>query len=73
MLKNVKNLYAAITNKTELIHLLASEFNLSANYIRVEWFSKNEIKEQYLPRIVEILQNTIKQQIENQKEILKNN
>ena len=63
MNKNIKHLFNQIENKKEFILLLSNEFKVKPNSIRNNWFSSYySIPEKHESRVVEILQQTIRQQ-----------
>ena len=60
---NIKHLFDQIDNKLDLISLLSNEFKVKPNSIRNNWFSSYySIPEKHESRVVEILQQTIRQQ-----------
>ena len=63
MNQNIKQLYNQIDNKFDFILLLSKEFKVKPNSIRNNWFSSYySIPEKHESRVVEILQQTIRQQ-----------
>ena len=63
MQENIKHLFNQIENKFERILLLSKEFKVKPNSIRNNWFSSYySIPEKHESRVVEILQQTIRQQ-----------
>lgn len=63
MQENIKQLFNQIENKFEFILLLSKEFKVKPNSIRNNWFSSYySIPEKHESRVVEILQQTIRQQ-----------
>jgi|TARA_R110002111_G_scaffold8225_2_gene30728 hypothetical protein len=63
MENNIKNLYDQIENKFDFILLLANEFKVKPNSVRTNWFATYySIPEKHEPRVIELLQNTIKSQ-----------
>ena len=60
---NIKQLFNQIENKFDFIILLSKEFKVKPNSIRNNWFSSYySIPEKHESRVVEILQQTIRQQ-----------
>jgi len=63
MKQNIKQLFNQIENKFDFILLLSKEFKVKPNSIRNNWFSSYySIPEKHESRVVEILQQTIRQQ-----------
>jgi hypothetical protein len=63
MQENIKHLFNKIDNKFDFIILLSKEFKVKPNSIRNNWFSSYySIPEKHESRVVEILQQTIRQQ-----------
>jgi len=63
MKQNIKELFNQIDNKFDFIILLSKEFKVKPNSIRNNWFSSYySIPEKHESRVVEILQQTIRQQ-----------
>ena len=63
MKQNIKELFNQIDNKFDFILLLSKEFKVKPNSIRTNWFSTYySIPEKHESRVVEILQQTIRQQ-----------
>ena len=63
MENNIKNLYDQIENKFDFILLLANEFKVKPSSVRTNWFATYySIPEKNKPRVIELLQNTIKSQ-----------
>jgi len=63
MQENIKQLFNQIDNKFDFIILLSKEFKVKPNSIRNNWFSSYySIPEKHESRVVEILQQTIRQQ-----------
>ena len=63
MQENIKHLFNQIENKFDFILLLSKEFKVKPNSIRNNWFSSYySIPEKHESRVVEILQQTIRQQ-----------
>jgi hypothetical protein len=63
MKQNIKELFNQIDNKFDFILLLSKEFKVKPNSIRNNWFSSYySIPEKHESRVVEILQQTIRQQ-----------
>ena len=63
MKQNIKQLFNQIENKFDFILLLSKEFKVKPNSIRNNWFSTYySIPEKHESRVVEILQQTIRQQ-----------
>ena len=63
MKQNIKELFNQIENKFDFIILLSKEFKVKPNSIRNNWFSSYySIPEKHESRVVEILQQTIRQQ-----------
>ena len=63
MNENIKELFDQIENKLDFINLLSNEFKTKPNSIRNNWFSSYySIPEKHEPRVIELLQNTIKSQ-----------
>ena len=63
MKQNIKELFNQIENKFDFILLLSKEFKVKPNSIRNNWFSSYySIPEKHESRVVEILQQTIRQQ-----------
>lgn len=63
MNQNIKQLFNQIENKKDFILLLSNEFKVKPNSIRTNWFSTYySIPEKHESRVVEILQQTIRQQ-----------
>lgn len=60
---NIKELYAQLNKKTQFIIDCANDLGKSPLSLRQHWFSKFwAIPEDYQDRVVELLQNTIKNQ-----------
>jgi len=63
MQENIKHLFNQIENKKPFILLLSNEFKVKPNSIRNNWFSSYySIPKKHESRVVEILQQTIRQQ-----------
>ena len=65
MIENIQNLFSELNNKTKFIKEAADDLNKSPNTLRHHWFSNSgfwSIPEEYQPRVVELLQNKIKEQ-----------
>jgi len=63
MKQNIKQLFNQIENKFDFIILLSKEFKVKPNSIRNNWFSSYySIPVKHESRVVEILQQTIRQQ-----------
>ena len=63
MNQNIKQLFNQIDNKFDFILLLSKEFKVKPNSIRNNWFAAYySIPKKHELRVLEILQNTIKQQ-----------
>jgi len=63
MQENIKHLFNQIENKFDFILLLSKEFKVKPNSIRNNWFAAYySIPQKHESRVLEILQNTIKQQ-----------
>ena len=63
MNQNIKQLFNQIDNKFDFILLLSKEFKVKPNSIRNNWFAAYySIPQKHELRVLEILQNTIKQQ-----------
>jgi len=63
MNQNIKQLFNQIDNKFDFIILLSNEFKVKPNSIRTNWFSTYySIPQKHESRVLEILQNTIRQQ-----------
>jgi len=58
---NIKNLYSKITNKKELILLVADHFNLNPRSIQCNWFSGfYQVPEKHQDKLIRIMQNFVK-------------
>ena len=63
MNQNIKQLFNQIDNKFDFILLLSNEFHVKPSSIRTNWFSTYySITQKHESRVLEILQNTIRQQ-----------
>ena len=63
MQENIKHLFNQIENKFDFILLLSKEFKVKPNSIRNNWFAAYySIPQKHESRVLEILQNTIRQQ-----------
>lgn len=63
MTDNIKNLFEQIDEKSNFIKLVAKEVGNTPLSIRTHWFSNFwAIPEKHQERVVELLQNTIKNQ-----------
>lgn len=63
MNQNIKELFNQIDNKFDFILLLSNEFHVKPSSIRTNWFSTYfSIPEKHKDRVLQLLQNTIKQQ-----------
>jgi hypothetical protein len=68
MIENIQELYSRIEHKTNFIKLAAKDLGRSPLTLRQHWFAHFwSIPEEYQPRVVELLQNTIKKQNEKAK------
>lgn len=64
-IKNIQDLYKQLNHKGDFIKLVADDFGLSPLYVKNFWFCKSgywSIPEKNQDRVVELLQNTIKNQ-----------
>ena len=60
---NIKQLFNQIENKFDFIILLSNEFKVKPNSIRTNWFATYySIPTKHEARVLELLQNTIRQQ-----------
>lgn len=60
---NIKTLWKLINNKTEFIKLVAKELDRSPNTIHNHWFARFwQVPVDKQDKVIELLQNTIKQQ-----------
>ena len=63
MIENIKELYQEVEKKTAFIKLVAEDLGLNPQYVRGHYFSSFwTIPEDRQQRVVELLQNTIKNQ-----------
>jgi len=65
MIENIKKLWKQIDNKTNFIVMAANDLDKSPNTLRHHWFSNSgfwSVPEEHQPRVIELLQNTIKEQ-----------
>ncbi len=68
MIENIQELYAQINHKTNFIKMAAKDLGKSPLTLRAHWFGLFwAIPEHHQPRVVELLQNTIKKQNEKAK------
>ncbi|WP_109438374.1 hypothetical protein [Aquimarina sp. AU119] len=71
MIDNIKNLYSQVYDKTAVINEVANELGLSPGSVRNNYLGRDfRIPEENQERVVTILQNTLKHQIESLKEAL---
>ncbi len=62
MIENIKTLFHQLDNKTDFILLASEDLGKSPNTLRHHWLSKSgfwRVPEEYQPRLVELLQNTL--------------
>lgn len=63
MIENIKNLYTQVDKKTKFIEMVADDLEKSPLTLRNHWFSAFwSIPDEHQERVVELLQNTIKNQ-----------
>jgi hypothetical protein len=63
MIENIQKLWKKLDNKTEFIKLVAEDLDRSPNTLHNHWFARFwQVPEEHQPRVVELLQNTIKNQ-----------
>ena len=59
---NIKNLYNQLNNKQKFVHDVADYYFKNYDHIKNRWFSKWKIPEKFQVKIIEMLQNQIKNQ-----------
>jgi uncharacterized protein (DUF1778 family) len=65
MIENIKTLYGQLDDKTTFIETVAKEVGKKVITVRTHWFCRYfAIPDEYQERVVELLQNTIKNQNE---------
>lgn len=68
MIENIKSLWQQIENKTKFMEMAAEDLGRSPLTLRQHWFAHFwSIPEEHQPRVVELLQNAIKEQNEKSK------
>lgn len=72
MIDNIKTLFARLINKNKslVFQALADEFKLNIVYVKQEYIWKGKIPEHRQARVLEVVQNTLKQQEAKTAEIL---
>lgn len=70
MKENIKNLVGQLEDRKAFVELVAAEFDRKPSTISTHWFAGFwSVPLEFEGRVVELLQNAIRQQIENAKEI----
>lgn len=71
MIENIKNLYHKVYDKTAVINEVAKELGLSPGSVRNNYLGRDfRVPEENQERVVTILQNTLRNQIETLKKTL---
>ncbi len=71
MTNNIKKMYSNIINKKKFIELVAKKLDKNPVSIKNHWFTGFfKIPEEEQEAVVELLQNTIKKQINKQQQLL---
>lgn len=64
LIDEIKELYSQINEKTKFMEMVASDLIKKPNTLKNHWFSSFfSIPDEYQERVMELLQNTIKEQV----------
>ncbi|WP_438423217.1 hypothetical protein [Aquimarina macrocephali] len=71
MIENIKKLYAKVEDKQKFIEVVAEEFGKDPRTLQNHWFIRFfSVPDKYQARVVELLQNTLQNQIEQLSKLL---
>ncbi len=71
MIDNIKKLYAKVEDKQKFIEVAAQEFGKEPNTLQNHWFVRFfSVPKKYQARVLELLQKTIRTQIEQLNKLI---